>query len=67
METLIELIIFGAILFLPRIITNTKFDNRIPPDGYRVDHGAINHDFAMGKSKMDIMRKANQGGYDVKK
>lgn len=67
METLIGLIIFGAILFLPGILTNAKFDHRLPPDGYQVDHGAMSRDLAMGKSKMDVMRKCNNGGYDVKK
>lgn len=67
METLLGLIIFGAILFLPGIITNIKFDNRMPPAGYQTDWSAMNRDLVMGKSKMDVMSKANKGGYDVKK
>ncbi len=67
METLIGLIILGAILFLPGIITNLKFDNRIAPNGYQIDYGAMNRDLALGKSKMDVKRKYNNGGYDVKK
>lgn len=46
---------------------NAKFDNRIPPSGYQVDHGAMSHDLAMRKSKMHVMRKCNNGGYDIKK
>lgn len=67
METLIGLIAIFCVCFLPGIITNVKFDNRLPPEGYQVDHGAMNRDLAMGKSKMDVMSKANRGGYDVKK
>lgn len=67
METLIGLIVLFCIFFLPGILTNAKFDKRLPPKGYRVDHGAITRDLAMGKSKMDVMRKCNNGGYDVKK
>lgn len=67
MGTLIGIGVILAICFLPGILTNAKFDNRLPPSGYRVDHGAMNRDLAMGKSKMDVMRKCNNGGYDVKK
>ncbi len=67
METLIGLIIFGAIVFLPEIITNYKFDNRIAPNGYQIDYGAMNRDLTLGKSKMDVMRKYNNGDYDVRK
>ena len=52
-------------MFLPGILTNAKFDNRLPPDGYCVDHEAMNRDLAMRKSKMDVMRKCNNGGYDI--
>ena len=52
---------------LPSIIRNCTFDHRLPPDGYRVDHGAMSHDLAMGKSKNEVMNKCNRGGYDVKK
>lgn len=67
MGTLIGIIIILAICFLPGIIRNYTFDNRLPPDGYRVDHGAMNRDLAMGKSKNEVMDKCNRGGYDVKK
>lgn len=67
METLIGLIVFGAICFLPGIITNVKFDNRMSPAGYKTDWSAMNRDLAMGKSKNEVMSKANRGGYDVKK
>ncbi len=67
MGTLIGIIVVLAICYLPGILTNVKFDNRLPPEGYRVDHGAMSRDLAMGKSQMDVMRKCNNGGYDVKK
>lgn len=67
METLIGLIFLFCVFVLPGVLTNAKFDNRLPPEGYQVDYGAMNRDLAMGKSKMDVMRKCNNGGYDVKK
>ena len=67
METLIGLVVLFLIFGLPSIIRNHTFDNRLPPDGYRVDYGAMNHDLAMGKSKNEVMDKCNRGGYDVKK
>ena len=67
METLIGLIVFGLIFGIPAFMRNYTFDHRLPPDGYRVDHGAMNRDLAMGKSKNDVMDKCNRGGYDVKK
>lgn len=67
METLIGLIILFCIFVLPEIITNVKFDNRMPPDGYKTDYDAMSYDLTMGKSKNEVMSKANRGGYDVKK
>lgn len=67
METLIGLVVIFCVCFLPGIITNAKFDHRLPPSGYQVDYGAMSHDLAMGKSKMDVMKKCNDGGYDVPK
>lgn len=67
METLIGLAILFCIFVLPGMITNYKFDHRLPPEGYRTDYGAMNRDLVMGKSKMDVISKANNGGYDVKK
>ena len=67
METLIGLVVLFCIFVLPEIITNVKFNNRMPPAGYKTDYGAMNRDLIMGKSKMDVMCKANNGGYDVKK
>lgn len=67
METLIGLIVFGLIFGIPAITRNYTFDHRLPPNGYRVDHGAMSHDLAMGKSKNEVMNKCNRGGYDVKK
>lgn len=67
MEILIGLFIIFCVCFLPGIITNAKFDNRTPPEGYKTDYGVMSHDLAMGKSKNEVMSKANRGGYDVKK
>lgn len=67
METLLGLALLFLIFGLPSIIRNVTFDNRLPPDGYRVDHAAMNRDLAMGKSKNEVMDKCNRGGYDVKK
>lgn len=67
METLIGLIVFGLIFGIPAFMRNYTFDHRLPPDGYRVDHGAMSHDLAMGKSKNEVMDKCNRGGDDVKK
>lgn len=67
METLIGLVVVFLIFGLPSIIRNYTFDHRLPPDGYRVDHGAMSHDLAMGKSQNEVMDKCNRGGYDVKK
>ncbi len=67
METLIGLIVLFYIFVLPGIITNVKFNNRIPPAGYKTDYSAMNRDLASGKSKMEVMQKSNNGGYDIKK
>lgn len=67
METLIGLIVFGLIFGIPAFMRNYTFDHRLPPEGYRVDYGAMNRDRAMGKSNNEIMDKCNRGGYDVKK
>ena len=67
METLIGLVVFGLIFGIPAFMRNYTFDHRLQPDGYRVDHGAITNDLAIGKSKNQIMDKCNRGGYDVKK
>ena len=67
METLIGLIVFGLIFGIPAFMRNYTFDHRLPPDGYRVDHGAMSYDLAMGKSKNEVMDKCKRGGYDVRK
>lgn len=65
METLIGLIVLFCIFVLPGMVTNYKFDHRMPPEGYKTDFGAMNRDLLMGKSKTDVMWKANNGGYNV--
>ena len=67
METLIGLVVLFCIFFLPGIITDYKFSHSLPPEGYRTDDAAMIRDLAMGKSKMEVMRKSNNGGYYVKK
>lgn len=61
------LVVIFCVCFLPGIITNVKFDKRMLPTGYKTDYGAMSHDLAMGKSKNEVISKANRGGYDVKK
>lgn len=65
METLIGLIVFGLIIGIPLYKREHTFNNRIPPEGYKTDHGAMSHDLAMGMSKNDVKDKFNRGGYDV--
>lgn len=67
METLIGLAVLFCIFVLPGIIRNYKFDNSLPPEGYQTDLAAMNRDLANGKSKDEVMRKSNNGGYYVKK
>lgn len=67
MDTLIGLVVLFVVFGLPSIIRNYKFDHRMPPNGYRTDYWAMNYDLIMGKSKNEVMTKANRGGYDVKK
>lgn len=67
METLIGLVVLFCIFVLPGIMTDYKFSNSLPPEGYKTDYAAMNRDLAMGKSKMDVMRKSNNGGYYIKK
>ena len=67
METLLGLALLFLIFGLPSIIRSVTFDNRMPPEGYKTDWAAMNRDLAMGKSKNEVMSKANRGSYDIKK
>ena len=67
MGALIVIAVLFCIFVLPGIITDYKFSNSLPPEGYETDWAAMNRDLANGKSKMDVMRKSNNGGYYVKK
>lgn len=67
LETLIGLFSMFLIFGLPSIIANWKFDHSLPPEGYKTDYAAMNRDFAMGKSKSEVINKSNNGGYYVKK
>lgn len=65
-ELIVGLIFLGIVWIICKI-PEWEFDNRLPRDGYETDHSAINRDLASGKSRNDIIRKANRGGYDVPK
>lgn len=65
MTTIITLAIIIFVFYLINTSTERKFDKRLPPPGMKIDHGAINHDLAMGKSKNEIMQKCNDGKYDI--
>ena len=67
MATLIGLVVLFCIFVLPGIMTDHRFSNSLPPEGYKTDYAAMNRDLANGKSKMDVMQKSNNGGYYVKK
>lgn len=67
MATVISLAIIIFIFYRISTSTSRKFDRRLPPPGMKVDHGAINYDLAMGKSKNEIMQKCNDGKYDIPK
>ena len=67
MGTIIGLIIIFCVFVLPGIMTDHKFSNSLPPEGYKTDYAAMNRDLAMGKSKNEVMKKSNNGGYYVKK
>lgn len=60
------MVLFGVWCYC-KYRTDWTFDNRMPRDGYETDHSAINRDLASGKSRTDVIIKANKGGYDVPK
>lgn len=64
---MIEIIIFAVVMYLIYKIPEWKFDNRTSPDGYETDWDAMTKDLVSGKSKSEVMRKSNAGGYDIKK
>lgn len=67
MIELITVIIIIGIVWLLCKIPDWKFDNRTPPPGYKTDWDAMNQDMSQGKSKMDVKKKYNNGGYDIPK
>ena len=67
MEILIGLFFLFCVFGLPSIIRNYKFDNSLPPEGYKTDWEAMNRDLANGKSKTEVMDKSNRGEYYIKK
>ncbi len=67
MDLIIGCIVMFLIFWLPSIIANWKFDHGLPPEGYKTDYAAMNCDFALGKSKSEVINKLNNGGYLIKK
>jgi hypothetical protein len=70
MEELIGYIILFVVLLIPYMINKSvenEFYHRLPPRGHEVDRDALCHDLEFGKPKIDVMKKCNNGGYDVKK
>lgn len=63
METLIGLIIFGAILIIPNMITNHKLDN-YPVS--KIDSTKLSRDAANGVSVAERRRRCVNGYYDKK-
>lgn len=63
---LIEIIIFAIVMYVICKIPEWRFDNRTSPDGYNTDWDAMTKDLVSGKSKSEVMRKSNAGGYDIK-
>lgn len=63
MAIIIGIIICYVLYKLPE----WKFNNRTSPGGYRTDWDAMTKDTVSGKSKSEVMRKFNAGGYDIKK
>lgn len=67
MDLIIGCIVMFLIFWLPSIIANWKFDHSLPPEGYKTDYAAMNRDFALGKSKSEVINKSNNGDYLIKK
>lgn len=67
MDFIIGCIVMFLIFWLPSIVANWKFDHSLPPEGYKTDYAAMNRDFAMGKSKSEVINKSNNGDYLIKK
>lgn len=65
-DLIVIIIMLGGTWLLCKI-PDWKFDNRVSPPGCKTDWEAMNRDMAQGKSKVDIKRKYNNGGYDVPK
>lgn len=66
MENIITIILFAIIMYLICKVPEWKSNNRTSPDGYKTDWDAMTKDLVSGKSKSEVMRKSNAGGYDVK-
>ena len=62
------IIVLGVIWFLCKVLPEKRFDNYMPPEGYRVDHGAAMNDMTLNNlSKEEVMRNTVNGKYNVKK
>ncbi len=62
---IIKIIVFAVVMYLISKVSEWRFENRTPPDGYKTDWETMSNDLATGKSKAEVMRKSNMGGYDI--
>lgn len=70
MAELIGYIILFVVLLIPYMINKgveNEFYHRLPPKRYEIDRDTLCRDLESGKPKIDVMKKCNNGGYDVKK
>jgi len=63
LETLIALVVFGAMLLIPKLITDAKLDNY---DMSKVDTTKLTRDAANGVSVSERRRRCVNGYYDKK-
>lgn len=64
---LVAVIIFRITVYFISKVSEWNFESRTPSDGCRTDWGQMSDDLASGKTKSEVMRKSNVGGYDIKK
>lgn len=67
MNLMIGLILLAVLYVYFKVIPERKFDNYVPPDGYRVNHTAVINDLNDGLSQADVKRNITNGVYNVKK
>ncbi len=68
MGEVIGLIIFGVIWFLFIKLPDIRYNNYMPPKGYRIDHKKAMTDMTLNHlSKDEVKRNTVNGKYNVKK